>query len=100
KVESGKTERHIASVDVSQLLGSVRALMRPLATNENVALIFEDAPGGSVETDEAKVGQILRNLVSNALKFTERGEVRVSAHVTPQQTLVFTVRDTGIGIRP
>ncbi len=50
-------------------------------------------------TDEAKVAQILRNLISNALKFTEKGEVRVTARYEPdKQLVVFSVRDTGIGI--
>ena len=52
-------------------------------------------------TDEGKVSQILRNLISNALKFTERGEVRVSAAVTDARVRSsFTVADTGIGIAP
>jgi len=100
KVESGKTEVRRSSVEVTQVLGAVRALMRPLATNDTVTLIFEDPPGGLVmETDEAKLGQILRNLVSNALKFTEKGEVRVSVRSSPEDGLVsFAVKDTGIGI--
>ena len=100
KVESGKTEVRLAPVDVSHVLGAVRALMRPLATNDAVALIFEDPPARlTMETDEAKLGQILRNLVSNALKFTERGEVRVSARALDDH-IVFSVSDTGIGIAP
>ncbi len=49
-------------------------------------------------TDEGKLSQILRNLVSNALKFTERGEVRVRAEAGPDGMAVFSVADTGIGI--
>src|SRR5439155_1297933 len=72
----------------------------PLLVNESVALVFEDT--SSVPTlfqDEGKVSQILRNFISNALKFTERGEVRVSATVVDDDTAVaFSVADTGIGI--
>ena len=51
-------------------------------------------------TDETKVSQILRNLVSNAIKFTERGEVRVSSvYVETTDTIALTVSDSGIGIR-
>ncbi len=102
KVESGKTEVRNSSVEVSQILGAVRALMRPLATNDAVTLVFEDPPAGlMIETDEAKLGQILRNLVSNALKFTEKGEVRVSVRCSPEDGAVsFAVKDTGIGIAP
>jgi CheY-like chemotaxis protein len=54
-----------------------------------------------MDTDEAKVAQILRNLISNALKFTEEGEVRVSAvHHPDQGTVEFQVADTGVGIEP
>lgn len=102
KVESGKTEVRLTRIDVDQFLGATRALMRPLATSDAVALIFEDLlTPFSFETDESKLGQILRNLISNALKFTERGEVRVSAQVsTSGDSVAFVVRDTGIGIAP
>lgn len=101
KVEAGKTETRIAPVEMSQVLGAVRALMRPLATNDAVALIFEDPPSIVLDTDEAKVGQILRNLVSNALKFTEKGEVRVSVGFSESgDSVCFSVSDTGIGIAP
>src|SRR4030095_4126386 len=76
--------------------------LRPLLRNESVALVFdepEDMP--TLHTDEAKVSQILRNFISNALKFTERGEVRVSARFVPaEQAVAFSVADTGIGIAP
>ena len=87
---------------MSQVLGAVRALMRPLATNDEVTLIFEEPPPGLVmETDEAKLGQVLRNLVSNALKFTERGEVRIRISYSPESDRIsFFVGDTGIGIAP
>lgn len=102
KVESGKTEVHFAPVDVNQFLGATRALMRPLAANQAVALVFEEAaPRLVFETDESKLGQILRNLISNALKFTELGEVRITASVSDTgDAIVFTVKDTGIGIHP
>jgi len=102
KVESGKTEIRLTQIDVSQFLGATRALMRPLASNEAVSLVFEEAaPALMFESDEGKVGQILRNLVSNSLKFTQHGEVRVSAGVSDDRNfVVFTVKDTGIGIAP
>ncbi len=82
KVEAGKTEVRMTRVDLGQFFGAIRALMRPLATNDAVSLIFDDPPFGAfLETDESKLGQILRNLISNALKFTESGEVRVSAQL-------------------
>jgi CheY-like chemotaxis protein len=53
-----------------------------------------------MDTDESKVAQILRNLISNALKFTERGEIRVSARAVDVDDVCFEVLDTGIGIAP
>ena len=102
KVESGRAELRLSRLDVGQLLGGVRALMRPLATNEAVKLIFEEpAQPLSLTSDESKVSQILRNLISNALKFTTVGQVRVSARSTRDGVAVaFVVKDTGIGIAP
>jgi signal transduction histidine kinase/CheY-like chemotaxis protein len=102
KVEAGKAEVRMTRVDAGQLLGSVRALMRPLATNEAVRLIFDEPPAGLwMRTDEGKVSQILRNIISNALKFTESGAVKVAASLAPHgEEISFAVEDTGIGIAP
>src|SRR6188768_2623824 len=74
KVEAGKVTVRPATFTVADLFGALRGLMRPLQTNEAVALVFE-TPEVAVQmlTDEAKVSQILRNYISNALKFTESG---------------------------
>ncbi|MEY4549695.1 MAG: hypothetical protein RL685_5890, partial [Pseudomonadota bacterium] len=65
-----------------------------------MSLQFDSPPVALVlDTDQGKLSQILRNLVSNALKFTERGEVRVSL-ASAEEMAVFQVRDTGIGIAP
>lgn len=100
KVEAGKTEVRQVPVDLGQMVGALRGIMRPLATNEQVKLVIEDAPARvTLTSDEAKITQILRNLVSNALKFTEAGEVRVSFQYNPTvKTLAITVADTGVGI--
>ena len=100
KVEAGKTEVHLGSVNLGQLFGTLRGVMRPLVTGDAVNLVFEDPPDDfTFESDETKLGQILRNLISNALKFTERGEVRVSYRVAAGW-LILSVADTGIGIAP
>ncbi len=102
KVDAGKTELRLTPIDVSHFLGSMRGLMRPLAVNEAVSLIFEELSDGlRFESDESKLGQILRNLISNALKFTQQGEVRVSAGLSGTgDAILFSVKDTGIGIGP
>ena len=101
RIEAGKTEVRLASFTLSDLFGTLRGMFRPLLTTDEVALIF-DAPDHEVTltTDEGKLSQILRNLISNAVKFTERGEIRVVATRAEDDTIVFRVTDTGIGIAP
>ena len=99
KVEAGKTVVRPAEFQVENLFGALRGMLRPLLMNQSVSLVFEDAAAlRPVYSDEGKVSQILRNLISNALKFTERGEVRVSAVEEAPDLIVFRVADTGIGI--
>jgi signal transduction histidine kinase len=74
-------------------------MLRPLLLNQSVNLVFEDADHvPAIFADEGKVSQILRNFISNALKFTESGEVRVSAAPDGDSHVIFSVSDTGIGI--
>ncbi len=102
KVEAGKTTVRPGPMDVTKLFGALRGMLRPLLLNQSVALVFDAAERlPIVTTDEPKVSQILRNLISNALKFTERGEVRVSAILGDDgKTIAVSVADTGIGIAP
>ena len=99
-METGKTEVYAAEFSVEQLFSSLRGMFRPLHVDSSVKLIFEEAEDlPPLNTDEGKVLQILRNLVSNSLKFTEQGRVSVSAKLaTGGGTVVFSVEDTGIGI--
>jgi signal transduction histidine kinase/DNA-binding response OmpR family regulator len=102
KVEAGKTDVRPTEFQVQTLFGALRGMLRPLLLNQSVSLVFDhpdDLP--PLVTDEAKLSQILRNLISNALKFTERGEVRISAEPpAPDGTIRLTVADTGVGIAP
>ena len=101
KVEAGKTVVRPAPFEVADLFSALRGMVRPLMTGDAVALAFDDpAALPTMETDEGKLAQILRNFLTNALKFTERGEVRVSATAGPGGTVRFAVADTGIGIAP
>jgi signal transduction histidine kinase len=101
RIEAGKTEVRLASFTVHDLFGALRGMFRPLLASDEVALVFE-MPDHEVTlmTDEGKLSQILRNLISNAIKFTEHGEIRVEAATGPDDTLVFSVADTGVGIAP
>ena len=100
KVEAGKIEVRPAPFEVDALFGALRGMLRPLLINQSVGLVFDeptDLP--PIYSDETKLSQILRNFISNALKYTDRGEVRVSARLMPDRGAVeFAVADTGIGI--
>jgi signal transduction histidine kinase/CheY-like chemotaxis protein len=101
KVEAGKVEIKPLEFEVSNLFAALRGMLRPLLVNQSVDLIFEEtAKLPELFTDEGKVSQILRNFISNALKFTERGEIRVSAEMLDENEIRFAVSDTGIGIAP
>lgn len=100
KIEAGKITVRPTAFQVGSMFSALRGMLRPLLTSETVTLVFEE-PVDMLElhTDDGKLAQILRNFISNALKFTERGEVRVSAAVgLDGLTAIFTVSDTGIGI--
>src|SRR5665213_2435943 len=102
KVEAGKISVRLGSFTIPSLFGTLRGLFRPLfAAKPALSLIFDEAENvPSLYTDEAKVAQILRNLISNAMKFTESGEVRVSAAQREPGRITFSVTDTGFGIAP
>ena len=103
KVEAGKLDVRPADFTAADLFGGLRGALRPLRTNEAVELVFEEPPADfpRLSTDEAKVAQVLRNFVSNALKFTLEGEVRVTvSHDRDADRGLFAVADTGIGIAP
>ncbi len=102
KVEAGKVSIRASNFRVEGVFAALRGMLRPLLSqNSSVNLVFEETQDlPELYTDEAKVSQILRNFISNALKFTDRGEVRVSAERGHDDTVVFAVSDTGIGIAP
>lgn len=100
KVEAGKVDVRPAPFEIESLFGALRGMLRPLLVNQSLSLVFDDASDlPPIIADETKVSQILRNFISNALKYTERGEVRVCASLHPATSGVeFSVTDTGIGI--
>ncbi|QQR44786.1 response regulator [Myxococcus xanthus] len=102
KMEAGKAALRHSRFVVRDVLSALRGMMKPLlppGVPVALRLVEPDAPL-ELETDESRLSQVLRNLVSNALKFTESGHVTVSAAPGPRDTVVFTVQDTGIGIAP
>jgi len=103
KIEAGKVVVHTAPFEIDVLFSALRGMLKPLLASERVRLVFEEPQGlPTVIGDEPKVAQILRNFISNALKFTPAGEVRVAARLRPDDASLveLSVRDTGIGIAP
>jgi CheY-like chemotaxis protein/two-component sensor histidine kinase len=100
KIEAGKVEIRPATFAVAELFSALRGMLRPLLVTDTVELEFDEPEAiPTLFTDESKVSQILRNFISNALKFTERGSVRVSATLSEDgEEVTFSVADTGIGI--
>jgi signal transduction histidine kinase/CheY-like chemotaxis protein len=98
KAESGQLHVDPANVDMPALFGRLRGLARPMAADKPVAVIVSgDGAPGTLLTDEVALTSILRNLLSNGIKYTDSGEVRLSARVTGPR-LEISVTDTGIGI--
>ena len=98
RIEAGRMDVSVRPVVVADLLATMRGMFRPLVTRADVTLVIEEPPTDlTMKSDEGKIAQILRNLVANALKFTERGEIRVRAS-EEDGWVTFIVSDTGIGI--
>ncbi|QGZ59937.1 sensor histidine kinase [Paraburkholderia acidiphila] len=105
KIEAGKTEVAPAWFDAADLFAALRTMLMPLLDTPHVTLEFGSTAGlPQLYTDEPKLTQILRNFVSNAIKYTEHGQIRVGAQCMPgngdDSRITFFVADTGIGIAP
>lgn len=99
KIEAGRISISPAWFDMFDLFSALRGMFRPIVDASAVDLIFEEPKGlPRLYTDDKKLAQILRNFISNSLKFTTRGEVRVSARLEGTDKVRFAVSDTGIGI--
>ncbi len=116
KIEAGRMDVNNSEVDLSELLSSVVEETHSIAVEQKVALQWNVEEGiSTLETDPIKLRQILLNLISNALKFTEKGSVTASAKLLPATTpnsttehiendedavdqIAISVQDTGIGI--
>ena len=104
KIEAGKMELYLETFDVAVLIKDIAAVIQPLAAkNGNRLDVRCPDTTGTMRADLTKVRQALFNLLSNACKFTERGTITLAVareEVEDRQHIVFTVRDTGIGMTP
>ncbi|QQQ80549.1 response regulator [Saccharothrix sp. 6-C] len=101
KAESGSLKPKFAPVDLPLVLAQLQGASRPMIRTDRVDLVFDPPPAGvELVSDEVMLLRVLRNLLSNALKFTERGAVRLTVGAADDDEIRFTVTDTGIGIAP
>jgi signal transduction histidine kinase len=99
KIEAGQLEVFKARYNFRKSLEKVIATVQPLAERKGLTLHAGIAPGvGEIVNDARRVEQIFLNLLNNAIKFTEKGSIRVESHIDGR-TLVTSVTDTGIGIK-
>jgi signal transduction histidine kinase len=99
KIEAGRISVSPAWFEMVDLFSALRGMFKPLLAMSTINLVFEeprDMP--RIYTDDKRLSQILRNYISNAIKFTQDGEVRVRARAEGSDAVTFSVSDTGIGI--
>jgi signal transduction histidine kinase len=99
KVEAGRITISPEWFEMVDLFSALRGMFKPIVATASVSLVFEEPEKiPRIYTDDKKLSQILRNYISNALKFTSDGEVRVVAQLIAADMVEFSVIDTGIGI--
>ena len=102
KIEAGHLELDVRQVRIAPVLSKLKAAFEASATAKGLAFRIESEPGlpTEFETDPQRLEQVLRNFLSNAVKFTDKGEVVLQARRAVDGRLMFSVKDTGVGISP
>lgn len=101
KIEAGRMEVAIEETSTQGVVDEVVDTVRALAAGKGLALNVKiDADAGLARADPFRLKQCLLNLVSNAIKFTERGAVTINVRATSDDRVAFMVRDTGMGLTP
>lgn len=102
KIESGKMEMEYFTVSLAEVAEDINSLFKTVAKEKKLELnvSLDQKIPASIETDKARLEQILKNLISNSLKFTSKGSVSLQITTDPskENTICFIVKDTGIGI--
>jgi signal transduction histidine kinase len=99
RVEAGRLAISPEWFEMVDLFSALRGMFKPILSQSSVDLILEETDSlPRIYTDDKKLSQILRNFISNALKFTKEGTVSVSARLIDAEHVEFAVVDTGIGI--
>lgn len=102
KIEAGHIQARPEAVSVQRLSGDIRQMFQPVADERGLTFEIDTASAGAgdLETDRQRLEQIIKNLLSNAFKFTEAGTVKLSLESVGADEIAFAVSDTGIGISP
>ena len=102
RIEAGKVDVTPQSVSLVEVIEPLVKLFEPAAAEKKLTFATAVEPGTplALETDPQRLGQILKNLLSNALKFTPRGEIGLRIFAAGRDAVSFAVRDTGVGIAP
>ncbi|MDP9488316.1 MAG: HAMP domain-containing histidine kinase, partial [Actinomycetota bacterium] len=98
RLDSGRLNMNVERIEIGLVLGQLEEEFRPVAEDKGLALSFATEDGLAVDGDRLRAGQVLSNLISNAIKFSPSGrDVRVRAHRSGEQVIV-EVTDQGVGI--
>jgi signal transduction histidine kinase len=101
KVDAGRVTISADWFETVDLFAALRGMFKPILASSDVTLVFQEFDSvPRLYTDDRKLAQILRNFISNALKFTKHGSVRVMARLLEGERIEFSVVDTGVGIAP
>ncbi|ARN21013.1 response regulator [Piscinibacter gummiphilus] len=100
KIEAGHVDLHVEPLDLADVVARLRATFDPLARQKKLSFVVETAPGApaTLQTDGQRLLQVLKNLLANGIKFTERGEVRLVVRPAAEGRVAFDVIDSGVGI--
>ncbi len=102
RIEAGKIELKAEPVKLAAFIDALVKIFQPAAAQKRLsfAITIEAGTPDQIVTDPQRLGQIIKNLLSNALKFTERGEITLRVFAMAPESIAFAVRDTGVGIAP
>ncbi|MBD2693446.1 sensor histidine kinase [Anabaena catenula] len=99
--EAGKIQLEFTSTNVCEIISNVCEMFEPLVAKKDLSLIVDcQQDSQKIITDAYQLQQVITNLVSNAIRYTESGSIHITSHVLDHQKWEFVVSDTGIGIRP
>ncbi|MBD2693445.1 sensor histidine kinase [Anabaena catenula] len=101
RYEAGQIKIELTSTDVCEIISNVCEMLEPLAAEKKLSLVVDcEQNYPKIITDAFQIQQVITNLISNAIRYTESGSINITSHVLDNQKWEFAVSDTGIGIRP